>query len=936
MQHIGLALGIPRFGSYIFTLVGSCLRPMLQAEGLQLTSASARTVEELAATLERLLTEGIEALLLKPLVVDDPGLLRVLDRYRDAGVPVLTLDSVVDHPAVRCTLGCDNWSAQAGVAEHVFERLQGRGRVVFLRADDRSAAGAARNGSFHALLARFPGLALIHEGQIDWVAPVSRHLQGAQQLQAALAAGGRPDAIVATNDEAALGAVEALQQAGLPLPLVSGFDGLAEGLLAVQSGRLCATVRQIPEAIARAATDAVLALGRGEAVPQRVFVESELVTAANAQDISLRSLAFVPALIQDLTEQHEQQRELQQSVIAQQSRVLAAVIAVSNAVRGIRDPARMSQALVDLLAQHYELARVVLHTLRGEPPTLQLLAESQGALPAEAGSDAVLAAALRTRQPQRLRLGAGYAGRLRSRLVLPLGSGERILGALELNSERLHSVSEETVQVFEAIASQIATALDNAGLYAETVRLAESALRESQARAELAERAQYLSNHDMLTGLPNRRLYNTQLEQAIARAKRYQHRLAVMFIDLDRFKQINDTLGHDAGDELLREVAARLTGCLRETDVVARQGGDEFVVMLPELPELPEQRAVAAADESIAAVARKILDALARPFVLIGQEFRVTGSVGIARYPEDGDDESTLTKHADIAMYHAKKEGKNNFQFYSERLDTHSLERLTLEAGLRRALERGELMLHYQAKREVSGHRVLGAEVLLRWEHPDLGTLAPMEFLPAAEDSGLIVPIGKWVMRQACLQSLAWAAQGLPALAVSVNLTRRQFADAGLLADVQAVLAETGLPPERLELEIGEGTLLHDKARTLQLLAQLKALGVRIAIDDFGAGYSMLSTLKEFPLDTIKIDRSCVHGITERLEDRSLTEAIIAMGRSLSLTIIAQGVETQEQVEFLRAQACDVFQGFYLNKPLPPEQFAGALVRLDEGDRVIG
>lgn len=451
-----------------------------------------------------------------------------------------------------------------------------------------------------------------------------------------------------------------------------------------------------------------------------------------------------------------------------------------------------------------------------------------------------------------------------------------------------------------------------AGLLARmSWQLAQSRLRAGEAKIAYAESVEYLAYHDGLTALPNRSLFSKLLSQSIREADRYDRQLAVLFLDLDRFKQVNDTLGHDAGDQLLMEVAQRLEACLRSSDTVARLGGDEFVILLPELSE----------DNDVASAAQKILGAIARPFNLQGQEFRVTASVGISVFPQDGLDEQTLTKNADIAMYQAKQRGKNNFQFYSAKLNADSLERLTLELSLRHALERQEFQLHYQAKRDIRSGQITGMEALLRWNHPDLGIVAPMQFIPIAEETGLIVPIGKWVLKTACQQNVAWQRQGLPHLGVAVNLTARQFADEDLLTDLAEILAETGMDARLLELEIAERLLMQDVKRALSVLTGLKRLQVRIAIDDFGIGYSSLSALEQFPLDVIKIDRSCICDTSSVSEDKALTEAIIAMGRTLSLTVVAQGVETKEQADFLRDNACDEFQGFYFNRPIPADQF---------------
>jgi len=450
-------------------------------------------------------------------------------------------------------------------------------------------------------------------------------------------------------------------------------------------------------------------------------------------------------------------------------------------------------------------------------------------------------------------------------------------------------------------------------------QLAQSRLREGEIKLEHAKRVEYLAYHDGLTGLPNRSMFSKLLSQSISEAHRYGRRLAVAFLDLDRFKQINDTLGHAAGDQLLQDVAKRLKFCVRESDTVARLGGDEFVVLLPELNDVKDA----------AVIAEKILSAIAKPFILIGHEFRVTASIGISAYPLDGLDEQTLTKNADVAMYKAKAEGKNNFQFYSESLNTNSLERLTLESSLRHALEHQEFRLRYQAKRDMHSGRITGMEALLRWEHPDLGLVAPMQFIPVAEESSLMLPIGKWVLRTACAQNVAWQKAGAPRLKIAVNLTGRQFFDEHLIDDVSAILESTGMEAHLLEFEISERLLIRDVESTLRVLSRLKSLGIGIAIDDFGTGYSSLATLQRFPLNTIKIDRSLVAGLCAGAENMEFAESVIAMGKNLSLTVVAQGVETRAQAEFLREHACDELQGFYLNRPLPPDEFAKLLLAND-------
>ncbi len=422
-----------------------------------------------------------------------------------------------------------------------------------------------------------------------------------------------------------------------------------------------------------------------------------------------------------------------------------------------------------------------------------------------------------------------------------------------------------------------------------------------------AQRVEYLAYHDSLTGLPNRSYFSQLLSRGIAEAKRYNRRFALLFLDLDRFKIINDTLGHDAGDELLIEVAKRLNEALRETDTVARLGGDEFVVLLPEMND----------EAQLSAVARKVLSAVSQPFRLAEQDLRITVSIGISVFPGDGEDEQTLLKNADIAMYHAKEGGKNNYAFYCEELNADSLERLALESSLRQALDGGEFLLFYQDKYDIHSNEITGAEALLRWQHPNLGLVLPHQFLPLAEETGLIVPIGKWVLETACNQALDWLAQGLTPRCVSVNLTPRQFTDAHLLGDIDEILQSTGLDPALLELEISEGLLLSDFERGLEILHRIKALGVRIAIGNFGTGYTSLSTLEKFHFDTLKIDGSVIRDVTREDSDRKLTEAIIAVGRAMAITIVAEGVETQEQAKFLLDSSCDQVQGFYYDKPSP-------------------
>ncbi len=402
------------------------------------------------------------------------------------------------------------------------------------------------------------------------------------------------------------------------------------------------------------------------------------------------------------------------------------------------------------------------------------------------------------------------------------------------------------------------------------------------------------------------------LQRAFSLAQRRGKQFALFFIDLDRFKNINDSLGHEAGDRLLQDVARRLRHHLRESDTVARLGGDEFVVLVEDCADPRE----------LNAIAQNILNAVGRPYTLSGREFHVTASIGISTYPADGLDPASLLKNADIAMYLAKDRGKNNFQFYSPQQNAHSFERLALESALRHALERREFVLHYQPKIDIATNRIVGVEALLRWNHPDLGMVTPNQFIPLAEETGLIVPIGRWVLRTACAQSAAWRSEGLPGIRIAVNLSARQFSDDGLIADIADAMAEAGVAPEGLELEITESMVMQNPERAVSTLSRLRELGISVSIDDFGTGYSSLGYLKRFPIDNVKIDRSFIKDLPHDTDDAAITRAVIAMAQSLRIRVVAEGVETREQLEFLRDHQCDECQGYFVSRPLPPSEFA--------------
>jgi len=436
----------------------------------------------------------------------------------------------------------------------------------------------------------------------------------------------------------------------------------------------------------------------------------------------------------------------------------------------------------------------------------------------------------------------------------------------------------------------------------------------SESRAMALEMA-HLAQHDFLTGLPNRLLLTERFSHAIGLAQRHKQQVGLLFLDLDNFKHINDSLGHAIGDQLLQSVANRLVECVRATDTVCRQGGDEFVILLAEIGQ----------PEDAAHVAETLRAALDTPHQIGGHELHVTLSIGISIFPGDGADVATLMQNADTAMYHAKASGRNNYQFFRGDMNARAMRRLFVEKSLRRALKHGEFMLHYQPKIDLASGAMTGAEALLRWQDPDLGLVMPAQFVQIAEDNGLIVPVGRWVLREACRQTQAWLDSGLPAVPVSVNISAVEFRHEGFLEGVAQILKETGLAPHYLELELTESILMHDVESSASVLEALKAMGVQLAIDDFGTGYSSLSYLKRFPIDTLKIDQSFVRDIVTDADDATIVAAVIGMGRNLKQRVIAEGVETHEQLEFLQARNCDEGQGFHFSHPVAAEDFARLL-----------
>ena len=425
------------------------------------------------------------------------------------------------------------------------------------------------------------------------------------------------------------------------------------------------------------------------------------------------------------------------------------------------------------------------------------------------------------------------------------------------------------------------------------------------------ERIHFMANHDALTGLPNRALLNDRLSQALLYAQRYDRWVTVLFIDLDNFKIVNDSLGHNAGDELLKAVARRMVDCVRATDTVVRLGGDEFVVLLLDQPKSPD---------IISATVQKLRSVIAQTVQLEGHDLRVTSSIGIANYPSDGTDAEALLANADAAMYRAKEIGRDNFQFYTPELNTKAHEKFLLQEELRKAVARSEFVLLYQPQVDLRTGRVFAVEALIRWRHPTLGMVPPIKFIPLAEETGLIVPIGNWVMREACRQNKAWQDAGLPHLNVCVNVSARQFKERNLVSHVVGALKDSGMDAKYLELEVTESLIMQDVELAIATMKELQGLGVQISIDDFGTGYSSLSALKTFPVARLKIDKSFVDGLPANENDKAVISAVISLGQKLNLRVIAEGIETEAQAAFLRENNCDEMQGYLFSRPVSPQQ----------------
>ncbi|HUP93261.1 MAG TPA: EAL domain-containing protein [Burkholderiales bacterium] len=626
------------------------------------------------------------------------------------------------------------------------------------------------------------------------------------------------------------------------------------------------------------------------------------------------AVAGLIGTIIDITER--KQAERRQSMEHAVTRVLAEATNLADAVP------KVIQTICETMGWHYG-DRYELDVEAGvlrrremwciDTPEIRAFAKSaeHRAVAPDASGTGLVRRTYATRKPVWISDIAAHAGLQRKDLIekaglhgafaFPLTAGGPVLGVMEFFHRDVLEPDAMLIQIAESIGSQIGQFI---------------------VRMKAEEAVKFVAMHDALTNLPNRVMFNERLEQAIANAERHGRRLALMFIDLDRFKVINDTLGHESGDLLLREVALRLNESLRTGDIVARLGGDEFVVLLEDVPEVL----------NLGTVADKLISALTQSFVIAGREVHVTASIGISTYPLDAQDIRSLMRYADIAMYRAKEQGRNTFQFYSEQINVHSVERLTLESELRGALERDELEVHYQPVIDGKSGSVSGMEALVRWQHPS-GMLPPAKFISIAEETGLIVPIGAWVLNQACMQQQAWMASGLPRIRIAVNLSPRQFMHRNLIEDMVKMLETARCDPTAIELEITESTIMHNAERAVALMRELNEMGIRIAIDDFGTGYSSLAYLKRFPIHSLKIDRSFVADVPRDPSNTAITQAIMAMAHSLGLNVIAEGVETLEQLQFLQSHGCQEMQGYYFSRPVPLAEATAILVKAAQAAR---
>jgi diguanylate cyclase (GGDEF)-like protein/PAS domain S-box-containing protein len=838
---------------FVWSLVAHTIHEEAKKLGIKLTIWGSPNLEDQVVALDSLIDQGVDALIVSPVVSDSAAFMPVVAKAQTAGIPIVTLGSEIAAADSLPYIGSDNLGGQALITDYALKYIGGKGKVAYIQGRRELAAHSLRARAFRDVLTCYPDVELVYHGMHD---PLLSFEESGRTIAQQLLAH-RPDVnlVVTSVDRLAMGVISVLEEEKLIGKItVTGFDGIPHAFQAIRQGTLLGTVCHQGRELAKQTLMLVQRLVNGENVLERIMLPVKMVTRENVIDPALEAFRYLPGMLDHLKEENKVRRQL---------------------IGSLRTSEERFRSLVELSSDWYWEQDENFRFASNEGTKSRYLNSLIGKTLWELENTGVTDA-------------QWHAHRTLLDAHLPFHDFE-FQYVDDVGSVRYISLSGRPV-------------FDQDGAF-KSYRGVGKDITE---RRRSEERIQYLAYYDGLTLLPNRSLFTQRVDQTLAHARRHDRQFAILFIDLDRFKIVNDALGHDAGDELLQEIAKRLQDCLREDDTVARLGGDEFVVLL----EISDEK-------HAATVARKILSNIAQALPLGDGEHQVTASVGIAIYPHDGVNHQTLMKHADIAMYLAKEQGKNNYQFYSDTSKDRSVQQLTLESNLRRALRRNEFLLHYQPKMDLNTREITGVEALLRWQHPELGLVLPSRFIPLAEETGLIVPMGKWVLRTACAQIMQWQKQGLSGFPVAVNLSPRQFFDKGLVKDVADIIKETGVDPALLEFEITESMVMYKTGKAIALLTKLKSLGIRLAIDDFGTGYSSFALLKRFPIDTIKIDRSFIKDIPRGIQDSALTNAIISMGKALNLKIIAEGVEKKEQMLFLQRNACDEMQGAFFSKPLP-------------------
>ncbi|MCD1257602.1 EAL domain-containing protein [Paenibacillus athensensis] len=807
------------------------------------------------------------------LVVLDTVSDSVLRQLKRSGKPIVGLAHYRSE-VPWCHVRMDN---RQGMKEAVLHLIAHGHRNIAFVGQLREAELAERFDGYRDALAEH-GIPLRDELIIN--VPDNLFTGGAEAAQRINELGTAITAVAAGTDMNALGLIDTLRQTGRQLPgelAVTGFDNIA---LAATHQPPLTTIEYPVVELAQRAIDELLALIAGRRPAERIQrLPGRLVHRSSC------GCALTPARTADSFEAYEtliaEQREALNQMFTNNYHLIKGLVQASTGEhmhisklywnechRGI-----MALWDTDVHGQRQLVVKQVFST-RGDP-----LPELGARYPAEAFPP-----------PEFLPVNTGE-GRDDYAVVHPLVSDQLEWGFLAL------------VGPFHPL---------NLITFADISRHSYTILATHLERESLFRHIRFIAEHDSLTGLPNRAHFHQRLEEAMNEADRARIKLAVLLIDLDRFKDINDALGHQFGDRMLQHIAQKLRACVRDSDTVARLGGDEFIVLLPQLRDAGE----------IWPIAGRIMDSLNEPFVLGGQELRAVGSIGASLYPDHAVDAEALIKYADIAMYTAKENGGGLLQMYTDELSSKAVKRFTLEAGLRKALERGELTLHYQPQIALHSGRLFGAEALLRWHSPERGLVPPMEFIPLAEEMGLIVPIGTWVLQEACRQVKAWQEEGRAPLVMSVNISAQQFRHPDFVEQVRRTLKETGVGPEWMCLEITETMAIGDMEGSEHKLQQLVKLGLQIALDDFGTGYSSLALVKRLPIHAIKIDKSFIRDMTEDSDDAAIVKAIIAMTHSLGLTVVAEGVEDLDQLRSLQQLRCDFAQGFLIGKPMPVPEFA--------------